>query len=309
MSNYDRGQYLKKLLKKRNMTQTELGKQIDISRQTIGKHIKYDSFFGIDKYMKISKVLDISLDDLIYGGRKRTTKLKAFAMKPINEIDINKLPKQPDGLGNYLIDYIIELDYLDKFYFFLEEDVYIIPIHTHIGVLGFLIKHGQHEFIKKQFKYTIIDVNKNKKQKLNHKFEFPILDYMHKADYNLEQRNNHQYIDLNQQHKEFVDILLNTKSEEILDLIPYKRKEGVNEFPSIWHWSVERDKVFIVDYYIGKYNSIVKQEYFDHAIFNKSWLVSKYFIENYKNIRTMTNLSKFKETRYRSKMEKEWGFI
>ncbi len=308
MGNYDRGEYLKKLLKKNGLTQTELSNKTGISRQSIGAHISDNSYFKIDNYLRIATVLDVTVDDLIFGGRKRTTRLKRFAQKSIQEIDIEKMPNQPDPAGKYLIDYIVELNDVDKFYYFLEKDLYKIPIHNHLGTLGMLIKNNQFDFLKKQFKCSIFDDRTNIKLRHNHMFLFPNLRYTHYSNGKVSSRNNYQYSELDLELKNFIDILLGTESKEILDLLPYVGSDTLNKAPFLFYWAVENNKVFVVDYYMTKLKLAAEQWIYDNSIKYKAWKVAKYFFENYRKLRTNTNLSKIADKKYIKVKREELGF-
>jgi len=122
--NYDRGTYLRKLAKNKGYTQARLGDEIGRSATQVGNNMREHKLFKLEAYIKLANVLDVSIDSLIYGGKKRVTKLGTFAKMPISKINIDKLPEQPDSLGKYLLDYVIEIDDLEKLLYFLKKDVF-----------------------------------------------------------------------------------------------------------------------------------------------------------------------------------------
>ncbi|MBI9008480.1 MAG: helix-turn-helix transcriptional regulator [Tenericutes bacterium] len=298
MGEYKRGEYLNNLIKKRGISQEQLGKIVGLSRQSVNEYIKKNSYYKIDDYIIMSREFDVSLDDLIFGGKKRTTKLRRFAMKLLDKMKIEKLPNQPDGLGKYLIDYVIELDDLEKFNFYLKEDVYQIPLHNHIGLLKFLVRHNQHELLRKGIRNTIVDPKSKNNYLLNRSFEFPVLDFVQSPGKHFFERSNHQYNSLNTYQKEFVDVILDTNSNDILDLLPYAPKANVNDYHSLFYWAIKTNKVFVVKYYIDKKNDYITQSYFDTAIHENAWTVAKYFFENME-LKTLANLKKIKDTKYK----------
>jgi len=129
-------------------------------------------------------------------------------------------------------------------------------------------------------------------------FEFPVLDFLQRPGLPIVERYVHSYLDLNVAEKEFVNAILNTKSKEILDILPYKPLKSGSEFPSLFDWAIENDKEFVVKYYIDKNKTKIKQEYFDEEIHNKAWTVAKYIFENL-HFQTSENLKKIEDKKYK----------
>lgn len=302
MSKEHIGQYLKKQLDKKGISQTELVKLLGVSRQTINKHINKGTKFKLDNYIKLSEILDIPIDNLVFGGKGRPTELKKFAHRPIDRIDVNKVPKQPDGLGNTLLDYVIQMDSLPKFKLFYEKKCYIEPLHNHIDLICFLIKHNQHEFMQGYLKSFYLDPIKKEKKSITGEIEFPTIDFTQGPNNEFFERNNIQYEKLSNSEKRFIDAIFSTKSTKILDLLAYKNK-GTRDvkFPHIFYMAIERDAPLVFKYYIEKNGGKYNQEYFNWAIMNNSTKLAKLIFEKME-LKSLENLRKIKDTKYK----KEW---
>ena len=254
MSKEHIGNYLDKQLKRKGISQTELVKLLGVTRQTINKHINDGSRFDLSNYIKLAEILDLTVDDLVFGGEGRPTELKRFAQIQIDRIDVTKVPEQPDGLGNTLLDYVIKMNSVPKFKLFFKNDCFVEALHNHIDLICFLIKNEQVDLLKRKFPFERHDQITKHRNIHGTSIEFPPLNFKLENDGKIHERNNHPYSSLNIYQKKIVDTILNTKSTEILDLIPYRAKPGINTLPSLYYWSIYFDKVFIYKYYIDKYN-------------------------------------------------------
>lgn len=307
MSKEHIGDYLRNQLDRKGISQTELVTLLGVTRQTINKHINDGSRFDLKNYIKLSEILDVTLDDLIYGGKGRPTELRRFAQKPIDRINVNKVPEQPDGLGNTLLDYVIEMNSVPKFKLFFDNNCFIETVHNNSNVLSFLIKNNQCELLKGRVVNTVVDSISNSTDRYNGYFEFPPINFMLKMDGELFERNNHPFHHLNKEQKIIADAILNTNSKEIMELIPYKGKEGKNKLPSLFYWSQFVDKLFVYKYYIELYNVDLTQERFNSAIRKNATKIAKYIFENME-YKTIENLRKIKDTKYKKVWKEKLGY-
>lgn len=300
LSSYNRGKYLEKLRKKEGWSQQDLAERIGRSRQTVNKNENNDSYFSIDVYMKLSKLFDVSIDDLIYGGRSRDTKLRRFVKQPIETIDLEKVPKQPDGLGNTLLDYVIELDDMDKFNFFYKNKLFIECLHNHVDFLCFLIRNNQYGRLSRPF-VSYIDRYSNKRDSwFTGIAEFPVIDFCQDIVEVCSKKPYIEYKELNKNQKKFIDTVLDTKSKKILDLMPYELYlDEDNKYPFLFRFAIQFDKIFVFKYYLERCEIKDNQKWFDEAIRFESWTIAKYLFENYDSINSVTNLIRIKDTKYK----------
>jgi len=310
MSKEHIGQYLQKQLDRRDIKQTKLVTLLGVSRQTINKHINKGTRFKLDNYIKLSEILEVTLDDLIYGGKGRSSELKRFAQKPIDRINVNEIPEQPDGLGLTLLDYVIEMNSVPKFKLFFENKCFIETLHNNFDVIAFLIRNNQYEILKGRVSNTVVDLKRNINGRYVGSFEFPPINFMLKMDGEIFERNNHDYHILNKEQLKIVDAILNTKSKEILDLLPYKGKQGKqgeNIIPSIFYWAQLNDKLFVYKYYFEKYKCDFTQERFDSAIRKNATRIAKYIFVNMEYPR-IENLRKIKDTQFKKLWKEKLGY-
>lgn len=67
----DVGKNIKKIRKEKNLTQDELAKRLHCTRQTVSNYENGKSEPGIDLLIEIAGVLEVQINDLIYGPKKK----------------------------------------------------------------------------------------------------------------------------------------------------------------------------------------------------------------------------------------------
>lgn len=72
----DVGKNIKKIRKEKNLTQDELAKRLHCTRQTVSNYENGKSEPGIDLLIEIAGVLEVQINDLIYGPKKRENRRK-----------------------------------------------------------------------------------------------------------------------------------------------------------------------------------------------------------------------------------------
>ena len=104
------GAYLSRLRKNADMTQSELAYKLSLTRQAISKYETGDSFPDISILIEISKIFEITIDDLINSGNptKGETRIikNIFSDKDDNLIKINDIVNlapliKPSVLGTF----------------------------------------------------------------------------------------------------------------------------------------------------------------------------------------------------------------
>ena len=87
--NKKRGDFLYKLRKDANLTQDELGKQINYSRNNISKWENGISFpSSPDTLVKLSEILNVSVEELLYGERRNNDNNQSITNNLFDEYKI-----------------------------------------------------------------------------------------------------------------------------------------------------------------------------------------------------------------------------
>ncbi len=316
MGTMENGKYLRKLREKKvlkgniKLSQAQLGKVIGVTRQTICDHEGGEGYFYAEKYLKLSKYFDVSIDKLLHGGKNRETELRKFVKQPIDDIDLNETIVQPDSQGKTLLDYVIEFNDFEKFELFYDKRLFVETLHNNLELMSFLVRKNKFEFLKKVIEYNVESSNGSLKKVfvVKKKFEFPFLDKVLYFDGEKPVYRWVEYYELDKRHKRFFDSILNCKSKEILDMLPYERiGEKQNDYPKIFYMALERNIVFIVEYYFMKYDGLLTQFHFDYAIKYNSTKVAIYIFKN-ADIQSPENLKQINNPLYIKEMSEELGF-
>lgn len=115
------GAYIKKLLRDNGMTQEELSRQLNISKSAVSQNLNGKSAFDIQNLMRIAKIFDVSLDQLLHQKTRESNdtmseyeRIIVHDQTKIDHIDSSQL-KDPDLYGKFLIEYVMEHDEKDLF--------------------------------------------------------------------------------------------------------------------------------------------------------------------------------------------------
>ncbi|MFW6047114.1 MAG: helix-turn-helix domain-containing protein [Candidatus Woesearchaeota archaeon] len=74
MDNYKTGQLIKDLLKNKKMTQDDLARELNISKSAVSKNLSGKTGFDLSNLAEISKLFGITLDELVFGQTKTTSR-------------------------------------------------------------------------------------------------------------------------------------------------------------------------------------------------------------------------------------------
>ena len=165
------GEYIKSLLKKKNMTQDDLADALSISKSAVSQNLRGKSSFDIQNLVQIAKIFEITLDDLLNLKSNETTEIISEYQKVVNQglTAIQSVPAkdiriyEPDLYGKVLVDYIIESRKLDMLNYLIEEDVTVVEDYYHrakqvyLKVIKFLLEKKQFNFGDFIMKYTEIN--------------------------------------------------------------------------------------------------------------------------------------------------------
>lgn len=110
------------LRKQNGMSQEELAHRLDISRQTISKYETGESLPDTEKLIAISKVFDISLDELVLGKEPTADQpsalLKALEEK-VNTPKNKKRARQGLKIASIIFGVILAIDALSMIVYFI----------------------------------------------------------------------------------------------------------------------------------------------------------------------------------------------
>ncbi len=125
------GEYIKNLLKERNMTQSQLAELLHVSKSAISQNLSGKSSFDIQNLIKISDIFEISLDVLlslktdderdVISEYERLVRRGLDEIKEISSERINI--SIPDLYGKVFIEYVIEYDNIDVFNYLLKNNI------------------------------------------------------------------------------------------------------------------------------------------------------------------------------------------
>ncbi len=162
------GNFIKKLLKDNKMIQDDLAKALNISKSAVSQNLNGKSSFDILNLLAISKLFDISLDDLLNMKATKeenyVSEYEKVARKGISElhktnpVDLNI--DKPDFYGKVFVDYVIELNQKDLLvylislsksfvepYYHRSKEIYLklilYMLHNNIeGVFTYIVKYA-----------------------------------------------------------------------------------------------------------------------------------------------------------------------
>ena len=100
----DIGSKIIQLRKKKNWSQTDLSKEIKVSRTIIGNYERNENMPSIEIVLKIAKAFDVSVDFLI--GEAEASNLDKAVLQRI--YDIEKLDEDTKSKLFFLIDNVIQ---------------------------------------------------------------------------------------------------------------------------------------------------------------------------------------------------------
>lgn len=133
------GEYIKKLLKKHNMTQDDLAEALSVSKSAVSQNLRGKSSFDIQNLIQIAKLFEITLDELLnlktYSSEEVISEYQRVVQKglsAISQVPIDNLRiAQPDLYGKVLMDYILESKDKEMFLYIKNSKVLIVEDYYH----------------------------------------------------------------------------------------------------------------------------------------------------------------------------------
>ncbi len=167
------GEYIKKLLKKKSMTQDDLANALSISKSAVSQNLRGKSSFDIQNLMNIAKLFEITLDDLLNLKTEETSEviseyekvvnLGLSSIQKVNAIDLNI--SEPDLYGKVLVDYIIDKRKLDMMLYLDQAKIELVPDYYHrapdiyLKIIKFYLEENHKDVLKFIIKYTELHGN------------------------------------------------------------------------------------------------------------------------------------------------------
>lgn len=170
------GEYIKQILKERNMTQTELANMLHISKSAISQNLNGKSTFDIQNLIRISEIFEISLDVLLSlksdEDRNVISEYERLVRKGIDELKEATSDKLnldiPDLYGKVFVEYVIEYDKEDIFHYLVDNQINLYLVdHSNskdvlLKIINYMIlKKGNgfinfvHEYVKRYGSFII----------------------------------------------------------------------------------------------------------------------------------------------------------
>ena len=162
------GEYIKKLLKTKNMTQDDLADALSISKSAVSQNLRGKSSFDILNLVQIAKLFDITLDELlnlktednnqVVSEYQKVVNQGLQALKNVSSSDLRV--SEPDLYGKVLLDYIIESRELEMLLYLINEDVLLVQDYYHrakqiyLKLIKYLLEEDQDSIGEFIMKYT-----------------------------------------------------------------------------------------------------------------------------------------------------------
>lgn len=132
MDNVKVGQFIKKQLKEKGITQDNLAERLGISSSAVSQGLSGKNSFDVSNLMVIASILDLDLDVIVNAGKTRETNLERISKLNVDEYlkedpDLHEL-KNKDSKDNTLLDYLIVHENMELLRLFLTKRALKLPI-------------------------------------------------------------------------------------------------------------------------------------------------------------------------------------
>jgi transcriptional regulator with XRE-family HTH domain len=155
------GEYIKTLLKERNMTQSDLARELNISKSAVSQNLNGKSTFDIQNLMHIAELFEVSLDLLLNmkSDEDRNIiseyeRLVRRGYEAIAEAAIDKLNVAvPDLYGKVLVEYVMDYDKRDIFEHLVHHGIRLFEPHqsnareVQLEIIAYMIDRGMNGFL------------------------------------------------------------------------------------------------------------------------------------------------------------------
>lgn len=262
------GEFIKKLLKKKGMTQEALAQELMISKSAVSQNLNGKSSFDIQNLLAIANIFEMSLDDLLNchiheEDDKYMSEYMRFASKGLKEVKKHNPSdlhiQEPDIYGKVFVDYLIDNDFNDIFVYLDENNVLFFNDFYHrakeilIKIIIYMLRKEINGVIKYIKKFT----------ELNNGFDLT-KSYNGLEVWNLLNGKKHENV---------IKDMIELRIDQELSFIGIKHKKSVKAIPkNTWIESIGTYRLnHILDIYINHYAS--KEDFYQ---FTSSMLLYDY---------------------------------
>lgn len=156
------GLLIKQLLKDYHMTQEDLARELSISKSAVSQNLNGKSSFDIQNLVAISKLFEISLEQLLIKQSENNKEIASEYEKLVKrgidgfaKLDIKNMQiASPDMYGNVLIEYVIAYDDVELFKLLHMADITFLDDTYHKArliytkLIWYALKHRIDEVLK-----------------------------------------------------------------------------------------------------------------------------------------------------------------
>jgi transcriptional regulator with XRE-family HTH domain len=142
------------------MTQSDLARELNISKSAVSQNLNGKSTFDIQNLMHIAELFDVSLDLLLNmksdEDRNVISEYERLVRKgyeAISEAAVDKLNVAvPDLYGKVLVEYVMEYDKQDIFEYLVLHGIRLFEHHqsnarvVQLEIIAYMIEHGMNGF-------------------------------------------------------------------------------------------------------------------------------------------------------------------
>lgn len=164
------GEYIKQLLKKKNMTQDDLAQHLNISKAAVSQNLRGKSTFDINNLIAIANLFEITLDELLSLKTEESKETRSEYQKVVSQgLDAIKTVQpqdlhiaEPDLYGKVLVDYIIDQRKLSMLIYLIEHNVTLVHAYYHrakqiyLHIIKYLLEEKRSEYQQFVTLYTEI---------------------------------------------------------------------------------------------------------------------------------------------------------
>lgn len=298
MDNTKIGNYIKIRLKEKGITQEKLAEELNISSSAVSQVLSGKNMFDYPNMILLAKILDESLDKIINAGEESVTLLEEMSKLSVEEY-LKKDPEltkvlELDSKNNSLIEYVLKNKNY-KLIKIIKEKKHLPELINDIRYATMVITNDDTEAFN--------HVNKNYLMFENNKFGHTDQDAG---------IPNKKFYTLSNEEQDFIDAIINTKSESIKNSFWFinKLKSNYNYRLSFVYYAIERDALDFVKFIINTQESFdsklrgverVKQnrylDFLKYATTSKSLKCIEYLYENLNTFNIENVLENLVETK------------
>lgn len=237
MDNVKMGNFIRKLLNEKGFTQEKIAELLGISNSAVSQFLNGTTTLQLQKLTELSKILDVPLDLIVYGGDERETHLERLAKKNYDEI-INEDPefkflKEKDSKGKDIYFYLLKHDNLEAIEKLKNKGSYS-KYDNNIKFLRLLIQNERLDILNdlnqsfSQNPQTIIRIGK------------PQIDSKYFDDL---------YVTMDQEEKLFVESYVKCKNRKILEVMNFISLNDNDKrlTPAIVFYAIRFDQTHILE--------------------------------------------------------------